>query len=89
MNSEYIARYEGETIDISRIGEDEDTQKNGIMMAGLISLPRSQYPTFIWISGYLPRERVSNFQPHQICNKIPMMNTVCFKTTLFSSLNDF
>lgn len=63
------------------------TTKNGLAKAGLIPSQPNTFPSFIWIDGIYPKNDLT-MKPYQRCNKIPKMEFICFKTTLFSALNE-
>lgn len=81
-----IPRNFGKSIDISRI--IDEVPEKGILMAGLVPTPSDSNPTYIWISGYIHTRRALDFFDYQRCNKIPMMDVICYKTTIFSALNE-
>jgi tubulin polyglutamylase TTLL6/13 len=41
----------------------------------------------IWWDGFIPPEEFALLKPHQRINKIPQMDLLCYKSTLFQSLN--
>ena len=41
----------------------------------------------IWWDGYIPIDEFANLKPYQRINKIPQMDELCYKSTLFQSLN--
>ena len=79
-------RNEGIEIDISR--SKYSAAKNGVKNAGLISVNDTVKPPFVWVDGILTREEALDLEPYQKANKIPGMDYICYKSTLFTALND-
>lgn len=61
---------------------------NAIKLANLQIVDADKKPPFVWIDGILRREAALEYEPHQKCSKIPGMDYICFKSTLFLCLND-
>lgn len=41
----------------------------------------------VWWDGFIPTEQFQHLLPHQRINKIPAMDTMCYKNTFFQSLS--
>ena len=78
-------RNSGVKIDATRA--KYDTCKEAIKRAGLVPVSRNQNAPFVWIDGILYKETALEYDPGQICGKIPCMDYLCYKSTLFSCLN--
>lgn len=76
---------EGTEIDSSRA--KYPTSQNGIHNAGFVSATGPD-PPLIWIDGVLSMDEAESIKSHQRVNKIPCMDYICFKSTLFEELNN-
>lgn len=76
----------GTTIDASRARYP--TSIEAIKSTGLVDTPRDKNPTLIWIDGILTASEAETLLPFQRVNKIPGMDFLCYKSTLFSELNE-
>ncbi|OHT03365.1 Tubulin-tyrosine ligase family protein [Tritrichomonas foetus] len=56
--------------------------------AGLVPAPENSNPPLIWIDGIMSIEEAEKLLPYQRVNKIPCMDYICFKSTLFDELNN-
>jgi hypothetical protein len=65
-----------------------DISKNAILRAGLVIAEEGEEPTFVWVDGILSKEDALEHLPFQRSNKIPGMDFICYKSTLFRSLNE-
>jgi hypothetical protein len=67
-----------------------DTSRGGLNRAGLIVAEKGELPPppFVWIDGILSKEDALEHHPFQRFNKIPGMDYICYKSTLFRALND-
>lgn len=63
------------------------TSRKGILDAGLIEESHEAAPPLIWIDGILSISEAENLLDYQRVNKIPCMDYLCYKSTLFSELN--
>ncbi|KAH0794106.1 Tubulin-tyrosine ligase family protein [Histomonas meleagridis] len=54
---------------------------------GFVSVPKEQNPPLIWIDGIISIAEAEALLPYQRVNKIPCMDFLCFKSTMFSELN--
>jgi len=79
-------RNEGVTIDVTR--SKYPTSRNGIRNAGLVPITDNGKASFVWVDGVLTRDEALDLEPYQKCNKIPGMDYICYKSTLFTALND-
>ena len=65
------------------------TSQDALHNAGFVDAqPEKDTPSLIWIDGVLSMEEAENIKPHQRVNKIPCMDYICFKSTLFEELNN-
>lgn len=64
-----------------------DTGKVAIEKAGLIPVKNNENAPFVWIDGILRPDDALDYDPGQICGKIPGMDYICYKSTLFRCLN--
>lgn len=64
-----------------------NTCYKAMQMAGLESAPKETNPPLIWIDGILSVSDAENLLPYQRVNKIPCMDFLCYKSTLFDELN--
>lgn len=65
------------------------TSRNALLKAGLIIVDEEKAPPFVWIDGILSKEEALDHKPYQRINKIPGMDYICYKSTLFKNLNEF
>ena len=65
-----------------------ETSHNGLERAGLVFAKEGEKPPFVWVDGILHKEDALDHLPHQRFNKIPGMDFICYKSTLFRSLNE-
>jgi hypothetical protein len=67
-----------------------DTSRGGLARAGLVfsESDESPPPLFVWVDGILSKEDALDHPPFQRFNKIPGMDYICYKSTLFRSLNE-
>lgn len=80
-------RCKGYHVDASRA--NYETSQGGLKRAGLIfAEPDEPPPTFVWVDGILRKEDAIEHSPYQRFNKIPGMDYICYKSTLFKSLNE-
>lgn len=49
--------------------------------------PDKDFPDFVWIDGFITRDEAVSYAPWQRINKIPGMDFICYKSTLFIELN--
>lgn len=64
------------------------TSQDALHNAGFVDAePEKDDPALIWIDGTLSMEEAERIKPHQRVNKIPCMDYICFKSTLFEELN--
>ncbi|KAK8864894.1 positive regulation of cilium movement [Tritrichomonas musculus] len=45
------------------------------------------FPDFVWIDGFITRDEANTYAPWQRINKVPGMDYICYKSTLFLELN--
>ncbi|EAY04079.1 Tubulin-tyrosine ligase family protein [Trichomonas vaginalis G3] len=64
-----------------------DTGKAAIEHAGLIPVKNDEKAPFVWIDGILKPDDALDYDPGQILGKIPGMDYICYKSTLFKCLN--
>lgn len=64
------------------------TSINAIKKAGLVSSDNKSDPPIIWIDGILSIEEAEKLKKYQRVNKIPCMDYICYKSTLFEELNN-
>ena len=64
-----------------------DTSKKAITRAELVPVSNEEKAPFVWVDGILHRDDALKYDPGQKCGKIPGMDYMCYKSTLFSSLN--
>lgn len=76
---------EGTEIDSSRA--KYPTSQDGIHNAGFVDATGPE-PPLIWIDGVLSMDEAEGIKSHQRVNKIPCMDYICFKSTLFEELNN-
>lgn len=80
-------RWKGYHVDASRA--NYETSQGGLKRAGFIfAEPDEPPPTFVWVDGILRKEDAIDHSPYQRFNKIPGMDFICYKSTLFKSLNE-
>lgn len=80
-------RCKGYHVDASRA--NYETSQGGLRRAGLIfAEPGDPPPTFVWVDGILRKEDAIEHEPYQRFNKIPGMDFICYKSTLFKTLNE-
>lgn len=65
-----------------------DTSHNGLQRAGLVFAKEGENPPFVWVDGILHKEDALDHLPYQRFNKIPGMDYICYKSTLFRALNE-
>jgi hypothetical protein len=65
-----------------------DVSRNGLQRAGLVFAEEGDPAPFVWVDGILSKEDALEHLPFQRSNKIPGMDYICYKSTLFRSLND-
>ena len=65
-----------------------DTSHNGLQRAGLVFAKEGENPPFVWVDGILSKEDALDHLPYQRFNKIPGMDYICYKSTLFRALNE-
>ena len=65
-----------------------ETSHNGLERAGLVFAKEGEKPPFVWVDGILHKEDALDHLPYQRFNKIPGMDFICYKSTLFRSLNE-
>lgn len=63
------------------------TSQNGLRSAGLINSKDSKRAPLIWIDGIITMDDAENMLPFQRANKIPCMDFLCYKSTLFCEVN--
>jgi hypothetical protein len=63
------------------------TSEQALRKAGLVFAAHDDNPPLIWIDGVLTNSEASSLLDYQRVNKIPCMDFLCFKSTLFSELN--
>jgi hypothetical protein len=63
-----------------------DTSRCGLAIACLVP-DSTESATYVWIDGILKKGAALLLETHQRANKIPGMDVVCYKTTLFQALN--
>ena len=76
----------GKEIDAARA--KYPTSKDGIKEAGLVPVPTEMKPPFVWIDGILTKDESFDYEPYQKCSKIPGMDYMCYKSSLFTALNE-
>ena len=76
----------GKEIDAARA--KYPTSKDGIKEAGLIPVATESKPPFVWIDGILTKDESFDYEPYQKCSKIPGMDYMCYKSSLFTALNE-
>lgn len=64
------------------------TSKDGIKEAGLIPVAPEKKPPFVWIDGILTKDESFEYSPFQRCSKVPGMDFMCYKSSLFTALNE-
>ena len=79
-------RNEGYKVDATR--SNYETSTNGLKKAGLIFCKLYEEAPFVWVDGILRKEDAIEHPPYQRFNKIPGMDYICYKNTLFKSLNE-
>jgi hypothetical protein len=75
----------GTEIDASRARYPTSVQ--GIRGAGLVDTPGERSPPLVWIDGLLTNSEAESLRQFQRVNKIPCMDFLCYKSTLFGELN--
>jgi hypothetical protein len=67
-----------------------DTSRGGLARAGLISAEKDESPPppFVWVDGILSKDDALDHPSFQRFNKIPGMDYICYKSTLFRALNE-
>ena len=80
-----MARNAGVKVDATRV--KTDTIFEGIERAGLVPVGKDEKAPFVWIEGILHRDTAMKYDPGQIILKIPAMDVMCYKSTLFTALN--
>ena len=63
------------------------TSHAGLKEAGLIEVSEDSKPPLMWIDGTITMKTAESLLPYQRANKIPCMDYICFKSTLFSEVN--
>jgi hypothetical protein len=63
------------------------TSENAIRQAGLSPIRPEDNPPLVWIDGILTNSEAAALLDYQRVNKIPCMDFLCYKSTLFSELN--
>ena len=63
------------------------TSHQGLKEAGLIEVSEESKAPLVWIDGTITMKTAENLLPYQRANKIPCMDYLCFKSTLFSEVN--
>lgn len=82
-----MKRNEGYYVDPTR--SNYETSQEGLKQAGLIfATPEDSPPTYVWVDGILRKEDAIEHAPYQRFNKIPGMDYICYKSTLFKTLNE-
>ena len=78
----------GLEIDVTRCRYQ--TSKDGLKAAGLVFQKDTNCKTipFVWIDGVLTRDEAVEYGSEQRVNKIPGMDYICYKSTLFQQLNN-
>jgi hypothetical protein len=76
---------EGTQIDASRVRYATST--DAIRKSGLIDTEPEKNPPLIWIDGLISQGEALSLLDYQRVNKIPGMDFLCYKSTLFSELN--
>lgn len=64
------------------------TSQGGIKEAELVPADTNSYPPLVWIDGILSREESFDYLPYQRCSKVPGMDYMCYKSSLFTALNE-
>lgn len=64
------------------------TSRNAIKNAGFILAEKDSDSPIIWIDGIMFIEEAEKLKHYQRINKIPCMDYICFKSTLFEELNN-
>jgi hypothetical protein len=60
---------------------------DGIRAVGLVDTDPEKSPPLVWIDGILTPSEASTLLDYQRVNKIPGMDFLCYKSTLFGELN--
>lgn len=63
------------------------TSTGAIKEVGLVPVNPDRHPPLMWIDGLITMETAESLLPYQRANKIPCMDYLCFKSTLFQELN--
>lgn len=63
------------------------TCHRAIRKAGLVVVPKESNPPLVWVDGILSILEAENLLPYQRVNKIPCLDFLCYKSTLFEELN--
>jgi hypothetical protein len=61
--------------------------QDAIIQAGFVDVGHDEKCSLIWIDGILTMDEAEKIRMHQRVNKIPCMDFICFKSTLFDELN--
>lgn len=64
------------------------TSINAIKKAGFVFAEKEADPSIIWIDGIFTLEEAEKLKKYQRVNKIPSMDYICYKSTLFEELNN-
>ncbi|OHT06309.1 hypothetical protein TRFO_25650 [Tritrichomonas foetus] len=75
----------GLEVDITRTRYQ--TPKDGLKAAGLKLTTDNKKAQFVWIDGFITRDEAVEYDSEQRINKIPGMDYICYKSTLFQQLN--
>lgn len=81
-----MRRCQGVEIDAARA--KYATSRGGIEEAGLVPADTDTYPPLVWVDGILTREESFDYLPYQRCSKVPGMDYMCYKSSLFTALNE-
>jgi hypothetical protein len=76
---------EGTSIDASRARYP--TSVSAIHLCGFIDIGNPTIARLIWIDGLITMDEAERIRIDQKVNKIPCMDYICYKSTLFSELN--
>ncbi|EAY06896.1 Tubulin-tyrosine ligase family protein [Trichomonas vaginalis G3] len=63
------------------------TSTGALRELGLVPVNAERHPPLLWIDGFITMETAEALLPYQRANKIPCMDYLCFKSTIFTELN--
>jgi hypothetical protein len=63
------------------------TSQEALALVGFVDVGTSEAARLIWLDGIMTMDEAERIRPDQRVNKIPCMDYICYKSTLFGELN--